>query len=261
VCVFLTFFVCRQDDISAGDDLIFYLQDQPHSEYTLSHHPKSYKKHSFPPLNKWHVPKALVDPDCKSVSDEASFAFHSMFSALEQFNLFPDNPTNAATPEMAMMAAMEKLDTSKFVDLATESMQKSRKNDPDVKKFLNAWMQFSEADKIRSKAETRAAVGTAAVRESIFQLVPGVTSSPSVQVRQAVWKRGYWHIARSQIMQFKFDGHVSICNGAHTLTNGKLLEATFEPVWVQPLEASSACGVTATSFPAGESPEVIFSLC
>ena len=37
------------------------------------------------------------------------------------------------------------------------------------------------------------------VKESIFQLVPGVSSSACSGVRQAVWRHGYWHIARSQV--------------------------------------------------------------
>ena len=37
------------------------------------------------------------------------------------------------------------------------------------------------------------------VKESVFQLVPGVSSSWCSGVRQAVWRHGYWHIARSQV--------------------------------------------------------------
>ena len=37
------------------------------------------------------------------------------------------------------------------------------------------------------------------VKESIFQLVPGVSSSWCTGVKQAVWRHGYWHIARSQV--------------------------------------------------------------
>ena len=37
------------------------------------------------------------------------------------------------------------------------------------------------------------------VMESVFQLVPGVSSSWCSGVRQAVWRHGYWHIARSQV--------------------------------------------------------------
>lgn len=37
------------------------------------------------------------------------------------------------------------------------------------------------------------------VKESVFQLVPGVSSSACSGVKQAVWRHGYWHIARSQV--------------------------------------------------------------
>lgn len=38
------------------------------------------------------------------------------------------------------------------------------------------------------------------VKESVFQLVPGVSSSYAAGVKQAVWRHGYWHIARSQVL-------------------------------------------------------------
>ena len=37
------------------------------------------------------------------------------------------------------------------------------------------------------------------VKESVFQLVPGVSSSYCSGVKQAVWRHGYWHVARSQV--------------------------------------------------------------
>lgn len=76
------------------------------------------------------------------------------------------------------------------------------------------------------------------VKESVFQLVPGVSSSWSSGVKQAVWRHGYWHIARSQIMHFKYDQSLEMYNGIHAAVRGKLLEATFAPVWVEPLECS-----------------------
>jgi hypothetical protein len=80
--------------------------------------------------------------------------------------------------------------------------------------------------------------GPVLVRESIFQLVPGVSSSWCSGVKQAVWRHGYWHIARSQVMHFKYDQNVELHNGIHSAVRGKLLEATFAPVWVEPLESS-----------------------
>jgi hypothetical protein len=41
--------------------------------------------------------------------------------------------------------------------------------------------------------------GPVLVKESIFQLVPGVSLSWCTGVKQAVWRHGYWHVARSQV--------------------------------------------------------------
>ena len=77
-----------------------------------------------------------------------------------------------------------------------------------------------------------------AVTESVFQLVPGISSSACTGVREAVWRRGYWHIARSQVMHFKYDQHLDIPNGFHAAVQGKVLQATFSPIWAEPLEDS-----------------------
>ena len=39
-------------------------------------------------------------------------------------------------------------------------------------------------------------------------------------------------------MHFKYDQHLDLHNGIHAAIRGKLLEATFAPVWVEPLECS-----------------------
>ena len=39
-------------------------------------------------------------------------------------------------------------------------------------------------------------------------------------------------------MHFKYDQHLELHNGIHAAIRGKLLEATFAPVWVEPLECS-----------------------
>lgn len=89
--------------------------------------------------------------------------------------------------------------------------------------------------------------------ESIWQLVPGVSSSRKPGVVQAVWKMGYWHIARSQIMQFAYDGNVDISSGCHAALGGKPLEATFTPTWVEPLEQGILVSrvTCASTFPSG----------
>jgi hypothetical protein len=53
----------------------------------------------------------------------------------------------------------------------------------------NAWEQRSDA----------LGASPVLVRESVFQIVPGVSSSWGTGVKQAVWRHGYWHIARSQV--------------------------------------------------------------
>ncbi len=42
----------------------------------------------------------------------------------------------------------------------------------------------------------------------------------------------------TQVMHFKYDQNVELHNGIHAAVRGKLLEATFSPVWVEPLESS-----------------------
>lgn len=81
----------------------------------------------------------------------------------------------------------------------------------------------------------RARTDTVEAKEPIFQLAPAVQSQNSQTVRDAVWINGYWHIARSQIMQYKFDASLPIHAGAQHLVNGKLLDATWAPVWMNPL--------------------------
>jgi hypothetical protein len=44
----------------------------------------------------------------------------------------------------------------------------------------------------------------------VFQLVPGVSSSACSGVKQAVWRNGYWHIARSQVRMFVWFSHTFI---------------------------------------------------
>jgi hypothetical protein len=46
------------------------------------------------------------------------------------------------------------------------------------------------------------------------------------------------HFFFPQIMHFKYDQNLEMHNGIHAAIRGKLLEATFAPVWVEPLECS-----------------------
>lgn len=81
-----------------------------------------------------------------------------------------------------------------------------------------------------------------AVDETIYQLLPGVTSSCLNGVQEAIWRHGYWHIARSQVMSFAYDEDLRMHSDATVLNRGALLEATFAPVWTQPLEVSELGG-------------------
>lgn len=68
--------------------------------------------------------------------------------------------------------------------------------------------------------------------EPLFQLVPGTSSSHLPEIEDAVWEQGFWHIARCQVMQLGFNRALPIHSDATSLLNGKLLQATFEPVWM-----------------------------
>lgn len=78
--------------------------------------------------------------------------------------------------------------------------------------------------------------------ESIFQLTPAVSSSPSNDVMDAVWRRGYWHIARSHVMAYPYDLGMDVSAGAHVLARGKPLEVTFCPVWTDGLTMTTTFG-------------------
>ena len=65
--------------------------------------------------------------------------------------------------------------------------------------------------------------------EHIYQLVPAVSSSSDAEVQRAIWKEGYWHIARSQVMRYQHE--------RSSVTSGNLLQVTFEPVWMDGREA------------------------
>jgi hypothetical protein len=69
----------------------------------------------------------------------------------------------------------------------------------------------------------------------LFQLYPGVSSSSDPLVQKAVWNEGYWHIARSQVMQYQYDISRNCHTMATNLLRGNLMQATFEPTWMDPL--------------------------
>jgi hypothetical protein len=97
----------------------------------------------------------------------------------------------------------------------------------------------SQIDKICKDADrTTGIVNVNMNTLGIFQLMTGVSSSSLDAVQNAIWNKGYWHIARSQVMQFKHDNPGKICSDATATTSGKLIQATFEPTWIDPLETS-----------------------
>lgn len=79
----------RQDEISGGDDLLFYLQEHNATEYVLSHHPKSYRKVKYPSLKKYPIPDVLVDKKSDNTSQReiAQRFFDTMGEVLLLFDL------------------------------------------------------------------------------------------------------------------------------------------------------------------------------
>lgn len=242
----------RQDNISAGDDLLLYLEERKYTDYVLSHHPKSRKTQCFPPLRKWELPRAVVESD--RVSDRASRAFKRLWGIIpgldlkaaqsveaEPFGDMTDAERSAAwngaigasvTPEEAQYEIARALIAMQPHEIDANI---TREGTPlnTILAMRAAISQFERVGDLGARSEPTL------VCESIFQLVPGVSSSCKNGVMEAIWKYGYWHIARSQIMQFCYDNSVDVPNGAHTVASGKLLEATFSPVWMNPLEVDT----------------------
>lgn len=190
----------RRDDINAGDDLMLFLQDVPTTEYVLSSNPRSMRKLTYPPLGKVRY---------------------------AENHLFAEDLSGPHGANITHEQAGEKLHST-----ATEAhvlLRKLLKNQEDG---LSDILMTSQLPR-------EACMRPGNTDEPIFQLVPGVNSSCRPEVVNAIWRQGYWHIARSQVMQFAFQGNIPIHSGAQFLTNGKLLEATFSPVWTEPLGSKS----------------------
>lgn len=298
----------RQDDISAGDDLVLYLEDRPYVEYVLSHHPKSRRVVQFEPLEKWEAPAGIVESN--RVGNASSRAYRRMWDLMGdvQTKTYAPNPAGGAgfpldrfvqpapaaggaqirppgginvantwnngvdgqganiTMNEALVEisnATRVMDSLSFqrwcvrAQYAGGPIAVNNNRNPRNARVL----QPAQRDRILSEMkrlveehtrEKRKGVdartsgsGVCLIDESIFQLVPGVSSSSSTGLQDAIWKEGFWHIARSQVMQFKYDRHADIPNGAVAGTSGKLLEVTFAPVWIEPLEADTMTGQSA----------------
>lgn len=344
----------KHDDVSAGDDLIMYVEDRPYSEYVLSHHPKCMKKQVFPTLETWVLPASLAEASKEgfvcSAGEDLLKRIWDMLSSLEadadmaggpsgvprgrpkpkhllkiddgllnaggggdrtvtsadlkrqwqqqellagkerakrenkarraaieaeeeydendapfrvprrQYitadNKVLDNPDGAYNSLLMVLSTAESPDTilgyigevNRYTDqfrvsVAQAIVEVARKLEEDG--ILNrSYAAAHDTHLIGGVRGTLPKLNTrpVLVKESIFQLVPGVSSSHSTGVRHAIWRHGYWHIARSQIMHFKYDQHLEIPNGIHAAIRGKLLEAILAPVWVEALESDVLSG-------------------
>lgn len=214
----------RLFDISAGDDLILFLEDAPCTEYVLSHHPKSTRKYQFASIPKMDRNAAMVNDDLDDLGD------YAMEGAGIKRKLPNLSAPGERTKEFLLHAGGYSGSKEK------ESYARKYPSPPKKEystKFSKSHLTYSGS----SKQIAREGV----VTEPIFQLVPGTTgvnyhiSSHEEGVMGAVWAHGYWHIARSQTMQQKCNLTVPIHSGAQYVTSGRPLEVTFSPVWMDPL--------------------------
>jgi hypothetical protein len=270
----------KHEDINAGDDLMLYLEDRSHSEYVLSHHPKSRKTQRFPELGKWEVPACLVD--CDKIHNDASVLFQRIWDLMSHVEAQPNAPGvdhtllqsnlgvsssyNRPTPATnsryrADWGSTDGGNVFKSEALLEISIALKNTDAAGIQAWLlnvgNAFKMHGKGRIVQTmrnlnsclretdrKGSKKMDYTPKLVNESIFQLVPGVFSSRRNAVREAIWQHGYWHIARCQVMQFKYDLDLNIENASHNAggAHGKLIEATFAPVWTQGLEADSITG-------------------
>ena len=84
----------------------------------------------------------------------------------------------------------------------------------------------------------------------VYQLVAGNTTNYDNDkekfIQTAIWQDGYWHIGRNQTMQCKRDIIDKNCHSAPFL-DGKLIECTFSPIWINGLCKPSNIAHTQTS--------------
>lgn len=245
----------RQDDISAGDDLMLYLSDKPYVQYTLSHNPRSRKTVQFEPLERWEAPKALISMsggDDRKISDQSSRAFVRIWNLISDVNVGTKQNVNdrmipitgvlgaGLQPKLSddniqttwggingtriarkdavreiMMATTFAADSQKFEDWVNASNRISKNNGnatsirlmreriiTEMKRLNDQWRNISSSRKTSKNLNTSSGwlddLQVVPIDESIFQLIPGVSSSSNNNVKDAIWKKGYWHIARSE---------------------------------------------------------------
>lgn len=250
----------RGSTFSSGDDLMYYLEDLPTVDYTLSHHPKSMKTQTFGDLRKWELPLNMVDGN--KVCDDSVSALHRLYDIIFEvatrvptarmggenamlFRLGADRaergnllvpggygrppPADAAARAATARAANRRQwantgDVHLLPEEARRALSKAMRNVSDPLELLNfvknvemagpassvsrltetierlaGYLESRRGDHRKSPLLSTRQGRVVAVNESVFQLVPGVSSSCENGVREAVWRHGYWHIARSQV--------------------------------------------------------------
>lgn len=253
----------RHEDVNSGDDLMLYIEERNYTEYVLSHHPKNVRKQVFGRLRDWEVLRALdtlrngnEDAGKKKRQREVNWSDNAVAMMLDRMwdfvvNEYAGEFVKAASKDVDGSVSVstggkilstpisDKKDFFSFVrDLTTAAHGKH--DETLAKMMMDAFDgDVANLDKFNIMAD--------AGKEPVFQLVPGISSSASCGVRNAVWRHGYWHVARSQTMHFKYDQHLDIPNGYHAAVRGKVLQVTFAPVWMEPLEDAGMGGGGATT--------------
>ena len=207
----------RHEDVNSGDDLMLYVEERNYTEYVLSHHPKNVRKQVFPSLRKWDTLRILDTLRTEDGKKKRQRTNHSENAAA----MFLDRMWDFAVGHPVDKTLSVFDNVKKLCNVIDNPVLESIFEEifDDDEKNLDKFNIVIDSSK-----------------EPVFQLVPGICNSASCGVRNAVWRHGYWHIARSQIMHFKYDQHLDIPNGYHAAVRGKVLQATFAPVWTEPLE-------------------------
>lgn len=278
----------RHDDISAGDDLIMYVESKDHTEYVLSHHPKNMKKQAFGPLRAFpRVPCEIyeavttskatkrrgpgiraeaADGDDGGLARAMVVSGPSMLLGAKRRDLSSsDEESEDSSEDDEMHLGLKASFKSKKPMKKASRKAFARKGSTPVvmatavhstrdigQVAMEGFFRFFDEKDVKPGAGAKNMTAT----EAIFQLVPGTlgsTATCSEAVRKAQWTNGYWHIARSQVMHFKYDQQVDISNGIHAGVRGKVLQATFEPVWMDGLEDD---GTVSDSFAREDFPKM-----
>ena len=217
----------RHEDVNSGDDLMLYIEERSYTEYVLSHHPKNVRKQVFPSLRKWDTIRAL-----DVVRGGTEYAQKKR--ARSETN-YSDNAAAMFLDRLWDVIAFMKLEEGVQMNLGSVGIEQIIKHS-EFKNIENDIIGGDEKAFINMFHTTHVGI------EPVFQLVPGISGSASPGVRNAVWRHGYWHVARSQTMHFKYDQHLDIPNGYHAAVRGKVLQVTFSPVWAEPLEDAGMFG-------------------